>query len=102
MLQFFKQARIHVLHVPALFELQNNFQGELSERVPDLTVVPIDHPEARFHCGRTRKYSCDTIAKLLQRINTAPLKGASYLRSSLCWVKFQALHATQYRGGRRT
>jgi hypothetical protein len=25
------QARIHVLHVPALFELQNTFQGELSE-----------------------------------------------------------------------
>jgi hypothetical protein len=55
-----------------LFALQITFQGGLSERARELIVLPIDHIEVGFHCGRTRKDGCNATAKLPQLRKSLP------------------------------
>jgi hypothetical protein len=62
----------HVLQALELFALQNTFQGELSERAPELIVLPIDHTEVGFHSGCTGKDSCNATEKLPQLRKSLP------------------------------
>jgi hypothetical protein len=62
----------HVLQALELFALQNTFQGELSERAPELIVLPIDHTEVGFHCGRTRKDVAMPQQNVLNLANRCP------------------------------
>jgi hypothetical protein len=83
--RFLSLMSVSSLQALELFAAQNTFQGELSERAPDLIVLPIDHTEVGFHSGRTRNDSCQATAEL-------PQFGKAYRAPTICEAHYAGLN----------